>query len=104
MRSSLVRRKAGNLPYKVAQELQYGTETYSCSVQYLVVLGQPPLRLARLGLERVLSGLVTFLQSDTDFIARGHGSATGKMIGRYYGQVLVCIYTAFSAFYEDDII
>ena len=45
---------------------------------------------------------MTFLQSDTDFIARSHGSATGKMVGRYYGQVLISIYTAFSALCEDD--
>ena len=39
---------------------------------YLVVLGQLSLGLAGLGLQGVLGGLVTFLQTNTDLVPRSH--------------------------------
>ena len=46
---------------------------------YLVVLGQLPLGLAGLGLQGVLGGLVTFLQTNTDLIARSHGEKLSEI-------------------------
>ena len=39
---------------------------------YLVVLGQLSLGLTGLGLQGVLGGLVTFLQTNTDLVPRSH--------------------------------
>ena len=43
----------------------------------LVVLGELALAAGRLGLQRVLGGLVALLQTDTDLIAGGHCFCNG---------------------------
>ena len=56
--SSLIRSEPNDLSDKVTHEL--------------IVLCQLPLGLARLGLQGVLGGLVTLLQSNTNFVPWCH--------------------------------